>query len=87
MALAAACPKPLNLDRGNGCLMSDVPNPGNLPIMPRLNGAPDGGHPSTPAPGFLMRRGFHTGVQAAGRVRCSLLELPLLSPASPAWDA
>ena len=37
--------KPLNLDRGNGCLVYDVPNRGNQPIMPRLNGAPDGGHP------------------------------------------
>ena len=37
--------KPLDLDRGNGCLVYDVPNRGNQPIMPRLNGAPDGGHP------------------------------------------
>jgi hypothetical protein len=35
--------KPLDLDRGNGCLVYDVPNRGNQPIMPRLNGAPDGG--------------------------------------------
>ena len=41
--------KPLDLDRGNGCLVYDVPNRGNQPIMPRLNGAPDGGHPQTPA--------------------------------------
>ena len=44
--------KPLDLDRGNGCLVYDVSNRGNQPIMPRLNGAPDGGHPSTPATAF-----------------------------------
>src|SRR5215469_11077081 len=31
--------KPLDLARGNGCLVYDVPNRGNQPIMPRLNGA------------------------------------------------
>src|SRR4051812_33007726 len=50
--------KPLDLDRGNGCLVYDVPNRGNQPIMPRLNGAPDGGHPQHSGNGFLMRRGF-----------------------------
>jgi hypothetical protein len=50
--------KPLALDRGNGCLVYDVPNRGNQPIMPRLNGAPDGGHPQHAGSGFLMRRGF-----------------------------
>jgi Alpha/beta hydrolase domain len=50
--------KPLDLDRGNGCLVYDVPNRGNQPIMPRLNGAPDGGHPKHAGNGFLMRRGF-----------------------------
>jgi hypothetical protein len=50
--------KPLDLDRGNGCLLYDVPNRGNQPIMPRLNGAPDGGHPQHAGNGFLMRRGF-----------------------------
>jgi len=50
--------KPLDLDRGNGCLVYDVPNRGNQPIMPRLNGAPDGGHPQHAGSGFLMRRGF-----------------------------
>ena len=50
--------KPLDLDRGNGCLVYDVPNRGNQPIMPRLNGAPDGGHPPHAGNGFLMRRGF-----------------------------
>jgi Alpha/beta hydrolase domain len=50
--------KPLDLDRGNGCLVYDVPNRGNQPIMPRLNGAPDGGHPEHAGNGFLMRRGF-----------------------------
>ena len=50
--------KPLDLDRGNGCLVYDVPNRGNQPIMPQLNGAPDGGHPQHAGNGFLMRRGF-----------------------------
>ena len=50
--------KPLDLARGNGCLVYDVPNRGNQPIMPRLNGAPEGGHPQTAGNGFLMRRGF-----------------------------
>src|SRR5436190_20441182 len=50
--------KPLDLDRGNGCLVYDVPNRGNQPIMPRLNGAPDGGHPQHAGNGFLMRLGF-----------------------------
>jgi hypothetical protein len=50
--------KPVDLDRGCGCLLYDVPNRGNQPIMPRLNGAPDGGHPDHAGNGFLMRRGF-----------------------------
>jgi hypothetical protein len=50
--------RPLDLDRGNGCLVYDVPNRGNQPIMPRLNGAPDGGHPQHAGNGFLIRRGF-----------------------------
>ena len=50
--------KPLGLDLGNGCLVYDVPNRGNQPIMPRLNSAPDGGHPPHAGNGFLMRRGF-----------------------------
>ena len=50
--------KPLDLARGNGWLVYDVPNRGNQPIMPRLNGAPDGGHPQHAGNGFLMRRGF-----------------------------
>ena len=50
--------KPLDLERGNGWLVYDVPNRGNQPIMPRLNGAPDGGHPEHAGNGFLMRRGF-----------------------------
>ena len=41
--------KPLDVARGNGWLVYDVPNRGNQPIMPRLNGAPEGGHPATPA--------------------------------------
>jgi hypothetical protein len=50
--------KPLDLDRGNGCFVYDVPNRGNQPSMPRLNGAPEGGHPEHAGNGFLMRRGF-----------------------------
>jgi hypothetical protein len=50
--------KPLDLGRGNGCLVYDVPNRGNQPIMSRLNGAPEGGHPQHAGGGFLMRRGF-----------------------------
>jgi len=50
--------KPLDLDRGNGCFVYDVPNRGNQPIMPRLHGAPDGGHSDHAGNGFLMRRGF-----------------------------
>ena len=50
--------KPLDLERGNGWLVYDVPNRGNQPIMPRLNGAPDGGHPQHAGNGFLMRCGF-----------------------------
>jgi len=50
--------KPLDLACSNGFLLYDVPNRGNQPIMPRLNGAPEGGHPQTAGNGFLMRRGF-----------------------------
>jgi hypothetical protein len=50
--------KPIDLNRGCGCLVYDVPNRGNQPIMPRLNGAPDCGHPDHAGNGFLMRRGF-----------------------------
>ena len=50
--------KPIDLDRGNGWLLYDVPNRGNQPAMPRLNGAPEGGHPETAGNGFLMRHGF-----------------------------
>ena len=50
--------KPVDLARGNGWLVYDVPNRGNQPIMPRLNGAPEGGHPADAGNGFLMRRGF-----------------------------
>ena len=39
--------KPIELRRGNGWLVYDVPNRGNQLIMPRLNGAPEGGHPQT----------------------------------------
>ena len=42
----------------SGILVYDVPNRGNQPIMPRLNGAPDGGHPHHAGNGFLMHRGF-----------------------------
>jgi Alpha/beta hydrolase domain len=50
--------KPMDLDRGNGWLLYDVPNRGNQPVMARLNGAPEGGHPQTAGNGFLMRYGF-----------------------------
>lgn len=50
--------RPVDLARGNGCLVYDVPNRGNQPIMPRLNGAPEGGHPQHAGSGFLMRRGY-----------------------------
>jgi hypothetical protein len=50
--------KPVDVARGNGWLVYDVPNRGNQPIMPRLNGAPEGGHPGNAGNGFLMRRGF-----------------------------
>ncbi len=50
--------KPIYLDRGNGWLLYDVPNRGNQPVMARLNGAPEGGHPQTAGSGFLMRHGF-----------------------------
>jgi hypothetical protein len=44
--------KPLDLDRGNGCLVYDVPIRGNQPIMSRLNGAPDVDTPIMPATAF-----------------------------------
>ena len=47
--------KPLDLDRGNGCFVYDVPNRGNQPIMPRLNGAADGGRPQHAGNGFRLR--------------------------------
>jgi hypothetical protein len=50
--------KPLDLARGNGVLVYDVPNRGNQPIMVRLNGAPEGGHPAHAGNGFLMHRGY-----------------------------
>src|SRR5215472_5944903 len=50
--------KPIDLARGNGWLVCDVPNRGNQLIMPRLNAAPEGGHPQTAGNGFLMHRGF-----------------------------
>ncbi len=50
--------KPVDLTRGNGVMVYDVPNRGNQPIMSRLNGAPEGGHPKTAGNGFLMRNGF-----------------------------
>jgi alpha/beta hydrolase family protein len=50
--------KPIDLDRGNGWLLYDVPNRGNQPVLPRLNGAPEGGHPRTAGNGILMCHGF-----------------------------
>jgi Alpha/beta hydrolase domain len=50
--------KPIDLDRGNGWLLYDVPNRGNQPVMSRLNGTSEGGRPPTAGNGFLMRHGF-----------------------------
>jgi hypothetical protein len=83
--------KPVDLERGNGCLVYDVPNRGNQPIMPRLNGAPDGGHPQHAGNGFLMRRGFTLvwsgwqGDVPPGADRLTAAFPP--SPALPAWCA
>ena len=41
--------KPLDLDRGNGCVVYDVPNRGNQPIMARSTAHRRAGTPSTPA--------------------------------------
>jgi hypothetical protein len=59
--------KPIALDRGNACLVYDVPNRGNQPIMPRLNGVPEGGHPQHAGNGFLMHRGFNFGMERLAR--------------------
>src|SRR4051794_2441567 len=81
--------KPLDLDRGNGCLVYDVPNRGNQPIMPRLNGAPDGGRPQHAGNSFLMRRGFTVvwsgwqGDVPPGNDRLTA-RFPSI-PVSPAW--
>jgi hypothetical protein len=50
--------KPIAQPRGGGFLIYDVPNRGNQPILPRLNGAPEGGRPQHAGNGFLMRHGF-----------------------------
>ena len=50
--------KPIKQPRGGGFLIYDVANRGNQPILPRLNGAPEGGRPQHAGNGFLMRHGF-----------------------------
>ena len=81
--------KPLDLDRGNGCLVYDVPNRGNQPIMP-LNGAPRAGAPSTPAT-VSSCAADSRWCGAVGRVMCRLVRSPdrAFPPSlgSPAWCA
>jgi hypothetical protein len=55
--------KPLDLERGNGCPVYDVPNRGNQPIMPRLNDAPDGGHPQHAGNGLPDAPRIHGGME------------------------
>jgi hypothetical protein len=53
--------KPLDLQRGNGWLLYDVPNRGNKVALTRLNRGAEGNRPDTAAhagDGFLMRYGF-----------------------------
>lgn len=53
--------KPVDAHRGNGCLLYDVHNRGNLLALWTFNGAPRSNHPRTLADagnGFLMRKGF-----------------------------
>ena len=70
--------KPLDLARGNGWLVYDVPNRGNQPIMPRLNGAPEGGHPQTRRQRLPDAPRLHAGVERRGRATCR--------PATIAWS-
>src|SRR5712664_946674 len=55
--------KPLDLERGNGCLAYDVPNRGNQPIMPRLNGAPGGWAPPARRQRLPNAPWIHAGVE------------------------
>ena len=66
--------KPVDLDHGNGCLVYDVPNRGNQPIMARLNGAPEGGHPQNAGNGFLCGAAS-PWCGAAGRGMCRLVPI------------
>ena len=53
--------KPVDLPRGNGWLLYDVPNRGNKLALTRLNRGADGSEPtkaSHAGDGFLMRHGF-----------------------------
>ena len=53
--------KPIDLARGNGCLIYDVPNRGNKPILPRVNRGAEGNRPTSAVhagDGLLMRHGF-----------------------------
>ena len=53
--------KPLDLARGNGMLIYDVPNRGNKVILTRVNRGAEGNRPTSAAhagDGFLMRQGF-----------------------------
>jgi hypothetical protein len=53
--------KPVDLARGNGRLLYDVNNRGNLYMLRHFNGAPGTNDPSTPADagnGFLMEQGY-----------------------------
>ncbi len=52
---------PVNLAKGNGWLLYDVPNRGNKVALTRLNRGAEGNRPTTAAhagDGFLMRHGF-----------------------------
>ena len=62
--------KPLDLARGNGWLVYDVPNRGNQPIMSRLNGAPEGGHPQQRRQRLPDAPRLHIGVELRGRATC-----------------
>jgi len=53
--------KPVDLDRGNGALLYDVNNRGNMRALAQFNNAPSSNDPTTPEQagnGFLMRQGF-----------------------------
>src|SRR5215470_14535023 len=53
--------KPVDLARGNGALLYDVNNRGNMRALAQFNNAPSSNDPTTPEQagnGFLMRQGF-----------------------------